>query len=90
MVFLFFFLSQVKFDAEDDCRDRTVRFSADVACMDVTQSHTISIATDLAAHDMYAQSSHLKKVEMTLRQQHSEAMASSNYKGMETPHLPNC
>lgn len=59
-----------------------MRFSADDACMDVTQSHTISIATDFAAHDMYAQSSHLKKVEMTLRQQHSEAMASSNYKGI--------
>lgn len=66
-----------------------MRFSADDACMDVTQSHTISIAADFAAHDVYAQSCHLKKVEMTLRQQHSEAMASSNYKGMETPNLPN-
>ncbi|XP_071323973.1 outer kinetochore KNL1 complex subunit KNL1 isoform X2 [Trachinotus anak] len=36
---------QVKFDAEDDCREKTVRFSADDAAMDVTQSHTVNIAT---------------------------------------------
>ncbi|XP_033504979.2 uncharacterized protein knl1 [Epinephelus lanceolatus] len=36
-----------KFDAEDDCRDKTVRFTADDACMDVTQSHTVNIATHL-------------------------------------------
>ncbi|KAG7222700.1 hypothetical protein INR49_026309 [Caranx melampygus] len=35
----------VKFDAEDDCRERTVRFSAEDAAMDVTQSHTVNIAT---------------------------------------------
>ncbi|XP_047430374.1 uncharacterized protein knl1 isoform X2 [Mugil cephalus] len=38
---------QVKFDAEDDYRERTVRFSADDACMDVTQSHTVNIMADL-------------------------------------------
>ncbi|XP_023270916.1 kinetochore scaffold 1 isoform X2 [Seriola lalandi dorsalis] len=35
---------QVNFDAEDDCREKTVRFSADGAAMDVTQSHTVNIA----------------------------------------------
>ncbi|XP_042359880.1 uncharacterized protein LOC121955861 [Plectropomus leopardus] len=39
--------NQVKFDAEDDCREKTVRFSADDACMDVTRSHTVNIVTDL-------------------------------------------
>ncbi|XP_073348418.1 uncharacterized protein knl1 isoform X2 [Pagrus major] len=41
---------QVKFDAEDDCREKTVRFSADDACMDVTRSHTVNIATGLELH----------------------------------------
>ncbi|KAM8726119.1 uncharacterized protein knl1 isoform 1-T2 [Acanthopagrus schlegelii] len=41
---------QVKFDAEDDYREKTVRFSADDACMDVTRSHTVNIATDLELH----------------------------------------
>ncbi|XP_039981472.1 uncharacterized protein knl1 isoform X2 [Xiphias gladius] len=36
---------QVKVDAEDNCREKTVRFSADDAAMDVTQSHTVNIAT---------------------------------------------
>ncbi|XP_068564539.1 kinetochore scaffold 1 [Cebidichthys violaceus] len=36
----------VKFDAEDDCREKTVRFTADDACMDLTQSHNVNIATD--------------------------------------------
>ncbi|XP_018538037.1 kinetochore scaffold 1 [Lates calcarifer] len=36
---------QVKSDAEDDCREKTVRFSADDAAMDVTRSHTVNIAT---------------------------------------------
>ncbi|XP_029352178.1 kinetochore scaffold 1 [Echeneis naucrates] len=31
---------------EDDCREKTVRFSADDACMDVTRSHTVNIATE--------------------------------------------
>ncbi|XP_034383038.1 kinetochore scaffold 1 isoform X3 [Cyclopterus lumpus] len=38
---------QVKFDDEDDCREKTVRFSADDACIDVTRSHTVNIVTDL-------------------------------------------
>ncbi|XP_044025456.1 kinetochore scaffold 1 isoform X2 [Siniperca chuatsi] len=38
---------QVKLDAEDDCREKTVRFTTDEACMDVTQSHTVNIATNL-------------------------------------------
>lgn len=77
-------LLQFKFDAEDDRRDRTVRFSADNACMDVTQSHTVSIATDFAAHDMFAQSCDVKKGDWPLGQQGNKAMRSSNYKGMET------
>ncbi|XP_059212452.1 uncharacterized protein knl1 [Centropristis striata] len=40
-------MHQVKFDAEADYRDKTVRFTADDACMDVTKSHTVNIATDL-------------------------------------------
>lgn len=36
---------QVNFDAKDDYREKTVRFTADEACMDVTQSHTVNIAT---------------------------------------------
>ncbi|XP_040921109.1 uncharacterized protein knl1 isoform X2 [Toxotes jaculatrix] len=35
-----------QFDTEDDYREKTVRFSADDACMDMTQSHTVNIATD--------------------------------------------
>ncbi|XP_068433353.1 kinetochore scaffold 1 [Clinocottus analis] len=38
---------QVKFDAEDDCREKTVRFSADDACMDMTRSHTVNIEPNL-------------------------------------------
>ncbi|XP_008276592.1 protein CASC5 [Stegastes partitus] len=37
---------QDKLDTEDDYREKTVRFSADDACMDVTQSHTVNIATN--------------------------------------------
>ncbi|XP_070704846.1 outer kinetochore KNL1 complex subunit KNL1-like [Pempheris klunzingeri] len=37
---------EVKFDTEDDCREKTVRFSVDDACMDVTRSHTVHITTD--------------------------------------------
>lgn len=74
-------LLQFKFDAEDV---RTVRFSADNACMDVTQSHTVSIATNFAAHDMFAQSCDVKKGDRPLGQQGNKAMRSSNYKGMET------
>ncbi|XP_045916605.1 kinetochore scaffold 1 [Micropterus dolomieu] len=33
---------QVKFDAEDDSKEKTVRFSPDGACMDMTQSHTVN------------------------------------------------
>ncbi|XP_028253813.1 uncharacterized protein knl1 isoform X2 [Parambassis ranga] len=36
---------QVKSDAVDDGRERTVRFTADDACMNVTQSHTVQIAS---------------------------------------------
>ncbi|XP_031717532.1 kinetochore scaffold 1 isoform X2 [Anarrhichthys ocellatus] len=39
---------QVKFDAEDDCREKTVRFTAEEACMDVTRNHIVNIATNLA------------------------------------------
>ncbi|XP_034756666.1 kinetochore scaffold 1 [Etheostoma cragini] len=39
--------NQVKFNAEDDCREKTVKFTADDASMDVTRSHTVNIATDL-------------------------------------------
>lgn len=82
-----FFLSpQVKFDAEDDCREKTLRFSADDACMDLTQSHTVNVI-DFTRGDMYPQSGHLKKAEMTSHQQPSEALRSSNHKGMETPNL---
>lgn len=76
-------LLQFNFAAEDDRRDRTVRFSADNACMDVTQSHTVSIATDFAAHDVFAESCDVKKGDRTLGQG-NKAMRSSNYKGMET------
>ncbi|TNN60636.1 hypothetical protein EYF80_029109 [Liparis tanakae] len=38
---------QVNFDNEDDCREKTVRFSADDACIEVTRSHTVNIDTDL-------------------------------------------
>ncbi|XP_074541813.1 uncharacterized protein knl1 isoform X2 [Halichoeres trimaculatus] len=34
---------QVQCDSEDDRRDRTLRFSADDAAMDVTRSHTVNI-----------------------------------------------
>ncbi|XP_074472663.1 uncharacterized protein knl1 isoform X2 [Sebastes fasciatus] len=37
---------EVMFDAEDDSREKTVRFTADDAGMDVTRSHTVNIATD--------------------------------------------
>ncbi|XP_054474626.1 uncharacterized protein knl1 [Anoplopoma fimbria] len=36
----------VKYDTEEDFRDKTVRFTADDACMEVTRSHTVNIATD--------------------------------------------
>ncbi|XP_028460214.1 uncharacterized protein knl1 [Perca flavescens] len=38
---------QVKFDAEDYCREKSVKFTADDAFMDMTRSHTVNIATDL-------------------------------------------
>ncbi|XP_034555673.1 kinetochore scaffold 1 isoform X2 [Notolabrus celidotus] len=37
---------QVKFDSEDDCGEKTLRFTADDAAMDVTRSHTVNIATN--------------------------------------------
>uniref|UniRef100_A0A8C4GIP2 Knl1 C-terminal RWD domain-containing protein n=1 Tax=Dicentrarchus labrax TaxID=13489 RepID=A0A8C4GIP2_DICLA len=38
---------QVNFDAEDDCREKTVRFTADDGCMDVTRSQTVNIVSHL-------------------------------------------
>ncbi|KAM4522447.1 uncharacterized protein knl1 [Odontesthes bonariensis] len=38
---------QIQFDAEDDCRDKTVRFSSDDACMELTQSLTANIVSKL-------------------------------------------
>ncbi|XP_061563268.1 uncharacterized protein knl1 [Cololabis saira] len=38
---------QVKFHSEDDNREKTVRFTAESACMDVTQSHTANIIAHL-------------------------------------------
>ncbi|XP_072219003.1 uncharacterized protein [Leuresthes tenuis] len=38
---------QIQFDAEDDCRDKTVRFASDDACMEVTQSLTANIVSNL-------------------------------------------
>lgn len=64
-------------DVEDDCRDRTVRFSAEDADMDVTQSHTVNIATD----NMNAEIGGLKTVEMNLRQQDKMFLGLPNYKG---------
>lgn len=49
-----------------------MRFFADDACMDVTQSHTVNIAT----HNLYAENGHLKNAEMGLL----------NYKGMDPAH----
>ncbi|GLD49688.1 uncharacterized protein AKAME5_000333900 [Lates japonicus] len=37
---------QAKFDSEDDYREKTVRFSGDDAGIDMTQSHTVNIATN--------------------------------------------
>ncbi|KAM6992569.1 uncharacterized protein knl1 isoform 2-T2 [Tautogolabrus adspersus] len=39
--------NQVRVDFEDDCGEKTVRFTADDAAMDVTRSHTVNIATDV-------------------------------------------
>ncbi|XP_053301738.1 uncharacterized protein knl1 [Pleuronectes platessa] len=39
---------QDELDPEDDHREKTVRFSADDACMDVTRSHTVHIGTDFS------------------------------------------
>ncbi|CAJ1078348.1 kinetochore scaffold 1 isoform X1 [Xyrichtys novacula] len=39
--------NQVKFDSEDNQRERTVRFSADDGCMDETRSLTVNIVSDL-------------------------------------------
>ncbi|KAK9531311.1 hypothetical protein VZT92_010744 [Zoarces viviparus] len=39
---------QVKFDAEDDCREKTVRLTAEEACMDVMRNHIVNIATNMA------------------------------------------
>ncbi|XP_041832190.1 kinetochore scaffold 1 isoform X2 [Melanotaenia boesemani] len=38
---------QVTFDAEDEGKEKTVRFTFDDACIDMTRSHTLNIATDL-------------------------------------------
>lgn len=46
-----------------------MRFSADDACMDVTRSHTVNIATQ----NMYAERDHLKNAETAL----------ANYRGMK-------
>nr|XP_046228296.1 kinetochore scaffold 1 isoform X2 [Scatophagus argus] len=75
---------QVKFDAEDACSEKTVRFSADDACMDVTQSHTVNIAADFPTQDVSPQNNRLKKAAMASQQQRSEALRSSDRKGMET------
>ncbi|XP_041660406.1 kinetochore scaffold 1 isoform X3 [Cheilinus undulatus] len=39
--------NEVEYDFEEDCREKTVRFSADDAAMDVTRSYTVNIATDV-------------------------------------------
>ncbi|XP_026174572.1 uncharacterized protein knl1 [Mastacembelus armatus] len=36
---------QVTFDSEDHCPEKTVRFSAEDACMELTRGHTVNIAT---------------------------------------------
>ncbi|XP_035799526.2 kinetochore scaffold 1 isoform X2 [Amphiprion ocellaris] len=41
-------IHQVESDVEFDCKEKTVRFTANEACMDVTQSHTVNIATNLS------------------------------------------
>ncbi|XP_051816853.1 kinetochore scaffold 1 isoform X2 [Acanthochromis polyacanthus] len=41
-------IHQVESDVEFDCKENTVRFTANEACMDVTQSHTVNIATDFS------------------------------------------
>ncbi|XP_067427794.1 kinetochore scaffold 1 isoform X3 [Thunnus thynnus] len=42
-------MSKVNFGTEDECREKTIRFTADDALMDVTQSHTVNIASGLLA-----------------------------------------
>ncbi|XP_068610194.1 uncharacterized protein knl1 [Brachionichthys hirsutus] len=37
--------------AGDDCRDKTVTFTADAACMDITRTHTVNIIRHDAATD---------------------------------------
>lgn len=75
------FLSpQIRCDADD----KTVRFSAHDTRMAGTQSHTIRFATNFAADDLRAELGHLQKVQMNFKQQNSEAVGLSNYKGMET------
>ncbi|CAK6975982.1 uncharacterized protein knl1 isoform X7 [Scomber scombrus] len=44
---IFDFLPQIKFNTLDDRTEKTVRFTANDAEMDLTQSHTVNIATDL-------------------------------------------
>lgn len=55
-----------------------MRFSADDACMDVTQSHTVNIAT----HNMYAERDQSNNVATISRQQDSRILGLTNYKGM--------
>ncbi|XP_056872223.1 uncharacterized protein knl1 isoform X1 [Takifugu flavidus] len=58
-------------DADDGRRDQTVRFSADDACMDVTQSHTMNIVT----HNVHAESG---------RPENDGVLGLPNCKGTET------
>ncbi|XP_068198817.1 kinetochore scaffold 1 [Antennarius striatus] len=54
-------LQKHQVNSEDDCSDKTVRFSAADDCMDMTQTHTVNIATDFAAQDTFSLGSQLKK-----------------------------
>ena len=63
---------QIRFDGEDDCRDKAVRFFADDACMDVTHIHTVNSAT----HNLCSERGRLKNAEMGL----------PNHKGKASEH----
>ncbi|KAF7666668.1 hypothetical protein LDENG_00098430 [Lucifuga dentata] len=43
---------KVNFDSHDDCREKTVVFAEDDAFMDITQAHTVNIASNSQSHTL--------------------------------------
>ncbi|XP_029134298.2 kinetochore scaffold 1 isoform X2 [Labrus bergylta] len=93
--------NQVRVDFEDDGGEKTVRFTADDAAMDVTRSHTVNIANDVIQqphqHVDYSPACGEKTVRFTANEaamdetrSHTVNIAASLELHKRVDSLPNC